>query len=139
MCAKPRKDMLNEPSLLARRIGLLKYHADRHAAHISLEPFLFGLTDLVHVVASIIVLGAIIIDFDDRAIGDIYFDQIDDAAWQSSKEYFPEIPVNRLFGHFNILEQRRIYWKSELVDGFDMLFNGLPAALGYWDGENEVT
>lgn len=134
-CSKPKNVLLKEPTLLARRIGLIKYYADGHAAHIGLDAYLFHLSDIIHVVAALIVLGAVINDFDAPVNGDLYFDKIDEAAWQAGETIYPNLPIPRLFKHFKILEQARLYCKSEWVDGRDMLLNQLPAALGYWDSE----
>jgi hypothetical protein len=137
-CARPRKTLLDAPSLLERRVGLLKYHADRQAAHISLEPFLFHLIDVVHVVAAVAVIGAMIIDFDDPTRGGRYFDAIDEAGWEAAKALFPTFPVDRLFQSFAIHEQAKIYWRVSQLDGLNMLLNQLPAAIGYWDSTNEA-
>ena len=137
VCAQPRKHLLSEPSLLARRVGLLKHHADRHAAHISLEPFLFNLTDLTHVVAAVTVIGAIICEFDNKN-GETYFDMLDEASWSASQYTFPGVLPTRLFYEFNVLEQGRLYYKSDAVNGLDMLLNQLPAALGCWDSDAEL-
>jgi hypothetical protein len=101
-CARPEKTLLDAPSLLERRVGLLKYHANRGAAHISLEPFLFDVIDLVHVVAAVAVLGAMIVDFDDPNRGRQYFNSVDEAGWQSAKSVFPGLPLKRLFHNFDI-------------------------------------
>lgn len=133
-CARPRRLLLDAPSLLERRIGLLKHHADREAAHISLEPFLFHVLDLIHIVAVITIIGAIIVEFDDPARGTEYFNEIDRAAWEAVQRAVPELPGNRLFHTFNVHEQGRLYWSVEEVSGLNMLLDQLPAAIGYWDG-----
>ena len=66
-CAQPERLLIDKPSLLERRIGLLKFYAHRHAAHISLEDHLFDVVDLIHVDAAIVLIGAIIMDFDDSS------------------------------------------------------------------------
>jgi hypothetical protein len=137
-CARPEKILLNAPSLLERRVGLLKYHANRQAAHISLGSFLFDVIDLVHVVAAVAVLGAMIVDFDDPARGNQYFDSVDEAGWQAAKAVFPALPVRRLFHNFDIHQQALLYWRIEELDGLNMLLNQLPAAIGYWDSSNET-
>jgi hypothetical protein len=138
-CSKQRKVLLDESSLLARRIGLLKYYADRYAAHISLETYLFHLSDLIHVVAALIVLGAVIDDFDDPTKGDRYFDGIDEAAWHAGETTYPNLPIPRLFKRIMILQQGRLYCKLERANGLDMFLNQLPAVLGYWDSEEANT
>jgi hypothetical protein len=135
ICSKPKKELLKEPTLLARRIGLLKYYADGHAAHISLDAYLFHLSDIIHVVAALIVLGAVINDFDDPTNADLYFDKIDEAAWHAGEITYPNLPIPRLFKDFPIIEQARLYCNLEWANGSDMLLNQLAAALGYWDSE----
>jgi hypothetical protein len=138
-CAQPKKLLLNASSLLERRVGLLKYHADRAAAHITLEPFLFHLLDLIHVVAAVTVVGAIIVDFDDSTRGDRYFDSIDEGAFEAAKSIFPAFPGGqRLFHNFHVHEQGSLYWKIEELGGLNMLLYQLPSALGYWDSADET-
>jgi hypothetical protein len=136
-CSHPSKTLFGRPSLLERRVGLVKYHADRLAAHITLQTYLFDTLDLVHVVAAIVVVGALIIEFDDKTRGNHYFDDIDDAAWQAAANTFPRMPGKRLFHAFNIHQQARGYWKIAGLDGLQMLMNQLPAAIGYWDDTDE--
>jgi hypothetical protein len=134
-CAQPPKRLLDGESLLEQRIGLLKLHANRQAAHLSLEPYLVDISDLIHVVAALTLVGAIIYDFDNAREERGYFDSLDDAAWQAAKSSFPHLPINRLFRSFDIHGQAAMYWGYEWTNGLDMLLNGLPAALGYWDSE----
>jgi hypothetical protein len=137
-CAHQSKQLFNAPSLLERRVGLVKYHADRLAAHITLKPHLFHTPDLVHVVAVMVMVGAMIVDFDNKTVGNTYFDAIDEAAWEAAANTFQGMSGKRLFHHFSIHEQARAYWKIEALDGLNMLLNQLPAAIGYWDSTNEV-
>jgi hypothetical protein len=137
-CARPAKLLLDGPSLLEKRIGLLKFHADRQAAHTSLEPFLFDLLDLIHVTAAIAVVGAMIISFDAPWMGAHYMDSVDEGGWQAAKEAFPSLPENRVFKDFAIHQQATTYWKIPELDGLEMLLNQLPAAIGYWDSEGDM-
>lgn len=137
LCAQPKKSLLEASSLLERRVGLLKYHADREAAHITLEPFLLDLLDVIHVVAAISVIGAMIVDFDDKTRSGQHFNAIDEAGWQAAKMTFPSLKGPRLFHRFDIHAQARAYWKFEQCDGLNMLLNQLPAAIGYWDSTIE--
>jgi hypothetical protein len=114
-------------------------HADRHAAHISLATYLFAHNDVVHVVAAIAVIGAIIVDFDDQSRSPNYFDLVDAAGWKAAHNKFPAFSTKRLFDTFAIHEQGRIYWKVPQVDGLHMLLTQLPAALGYWDSQVDST
>jgi hypothetical protein len=137
-CAQPRKTLLVSESLLERRVGLLKYHADRQAAHISLEPFLFGLIDIVHVVAAITIVGSIIVDFDQPQLSASYFDEIDKASWSAAKATFPDMAIERLFLRFDIHQQAKNYWKFPGHQGLRMLLSQLPSAIGYWDSQDEA-
>lgn len=133
-CSRQPRDLLKASSLLERRVGLLKLHANRHAAHMTLEDYLFGPTDVVHVVAAMVIAGAIIVDFDRGEPN--YFDSIDEAGWRSAKQLFPELEVERIFGHFSIHQQAAAYCRTR--DGLDRILNGLPAAIGWWDSEREA-
>jgi hypothetical protein len=134
-CAQPRKQLTKKPSLLEPRIGLLKYYADRHAAHITEEYYEFAPLDLVHVVAAIVVIGAIIADFDNPRRGDEHFDYIDEAGWRGAKEVFPLLPINRIFSVWRIHRQATVIWREQLRDGVEYILNQLPAAIGWWDSE----
>jgi hypothetical protein len=134
-CARPEKELIDSPSLLERRVGLLKFHANRQAAHISLETYLFDVLDLIHVVAAITVLGAMIVSFDNPALGERYFDQVDEAGWRAAKAMFPHLTMKRIFDGFHIHQQAANYWRIEELDGLNMLLNQLPSAIGYWDSD----
>jgi len=140
-CARPHNELLHHgDSLLEGRIGLLKFHADRAAAHITLEPYLFHMVDLVHVVAAISVIGAIITGFDGPAKrGTRYFDSVDEAGWEAAKQTFPVMPIDRLFQALDIHQQAESYWKhGEKFDGLGAILDRLPAAIGYRDDFDEA-
>jgi hypothetical protein len=136
-CAQPEKVLLDQPSLLERRIGLLKYHAHRQAAHISIEDYLFDILDLVHVTAAIVLIGAVISDFDNASGTDRYFDSIDEGGWMAAKTVFPGLPIKRIFNGWDIHTQAALTWKRPYADGVEYVLNQLPTALGYWDSERE--
>ena len=136
-CAQPEKVLLDRPSLLERRVGLLKYYAQRQAAHISLEDYLFDVLDLIHVAAAIVMIGAIIIDFDDPSRGASYFDSIDEGGWKAAKQVFPDLPIDRIFKSWNIQQQAALNWRIAQIDGVEYLLNQLPSAIGYWDSARE--
>jgi hypothetical protein len=136
-CVQPKKSLLQCESLLERRVGLLKYHADRQAAHLTLEPHLVGLIDIIHVVATITVVGAIIVDFDQPRFGPQYFNSLDDAGWNAAKSIFPDLSLNRLFHQFDIHAQARLYWGQPQCEGLKILLTQLPAAIGYWDSRDD--
>lgn len=131
-CARPARTLLDQPSLLEKRIGLIKHYANREAAHLSLEEYLFDTLDLLHVVASIVLVGAIVVEFDDRERSPTYFDEVDEGAWQAAKAVFPSLAVERLFKRWDIRKQSRLLWRAGGIDGAEYLLDQLPAALGYW-------
>jgi len=137
-CAQQPKQLFDASSLLERRVGLVKFHGHRQAAHITLDSYLFHTWDLVHVVAAIAMIGAMIIDFDDRTRMKGYFDAVDEAAWQAATQTFPRMEGKRLFHDVNILGAARTYWMIEEMDGLNTLLNRLPAVIGYRDSANEV-
>jgi hypothetical protein len=137
LCAQRNEALLDGESLLERRIGLLKYHADHQAAHITLEPYLIETIDIVHVVAAITIVGAIIVDFDQSRLGERYFDLLDAAGWSAAKEVFPALSMERLFARFAIHEQARGYWRHPEYEGLKMITTRLPAAIGYWDSQDD--
>jgi hypothetical protein len=47
---------------------------------------LFGPLDLIHVAAAIVLIGAIITDFDSPSHGERYFDSVDEGGWQGGQE-----------------------------------------------------
>jgi hypothetical protein len=129
-CAREPRELINGASFLEQRIGLVRHHADRQATHISLEPFLFGTSDLIHIVAAISVVGAIVSDFDGPKRAPRYFDGVDEAAWQTLQADHSGLLSQRLFQDFDIHVQSELYWKVPEFNGMDMLLNTLPAALG---------
>ncbi|MGA7539768.1 MAG: hypothetical protein WBW93_13485 [Steroidobacteraceae bacterium] len=125
-CAQPKKSLLDGESLLERRVGLLKYHADRQAAHLTLEPHLIGLVDIVHVVATVTIVGTIIVDFDQPRLGPRYFNSLDEAGWNAAKSIFPDLSMARLFHQFDIHAQARLYWRHHQFEGLKMLLTHYP-------------
>jgi hypothetical protein len=136
-CAQPERVLIDRPSLLERRIGLVKYYAHRQVAHISLEDYLFDILDLIHVVAAIVVIGAIILEFDDPSRAENYFDSIDEGGWQAAKEVFPSLPIERIFKGWNIHRQASLNWRIPQIDGVEYILNQLPSAIGCWDSASE--
>lgn len=135
-CARHEKILLQQPSMLERRIGLLKVYANRRAAHMSLDNYLFNVVDLIHVVAAIALIGAIIVDFDMPTQAGGYFDAIDDGGWRAAQHIFPHLAMKRIFEHWDIHQQAKLKWKyPEHYDGVEYILNQLPAAIGYWDSE----
>lgn len=84
MHSKTDKDLINSPTPLGKRIGLLKQYAHRIAAHMTLEDYSFSLVDVSHVMAVMTLLGAIVASFDAIDKSHDYFDQIDAAATEAA-------------------------------------------------------
>jgi hypothetical protein len=131
--SKPKKELLNRKSLLERRVGLLKTHADREAAHLSIEPFLFDIVDVAHVVASMALVGTIIHGFDNPPSSASYFDSLDQASWEAGKHIFPNITVPRLFNGFDMAQQASNCWRFGAKLGLHWLMDELPSAIGWWE------
>jgi hypothetical protein len=63
-CAQANSSLLKSKSTLCQRVGLLKQHADRSAAHLTSEPYEFSPIDCAHFVAAFTLMGEIIRSFD---------------------------------------------------------------------------
>lgn len=124
--------LLAGTTTLGKRIGLLKQHADRSAAHLTLENYEFSTLDCAHVVGALTLIGEIIRSFDDASAGSQYFDELDEAARAAARSLFPQLADIRLFGHMKIAEQARGCWKHDLKIGQHMLFEQLPYATGWF-------
>ena len=127
---------MRAPSLLERRVGLIKYHANHQAAHISISPSFFDVLDLVHVVAAITLLGDVTICLDNPYAEATYFDDLDRDGKRAAEELFPELTTDRLFLNFDIRTNTSLYWRVDRTKGLDTLLNGLPEDLGCWDADD---
>jgi hypothetical protein len=128
-CARSKDELLDQPSRLERRIGLLKYYANRSAAHVTLDYYIFHTFDVVHVVAAIVLIGAIIVDFDEPQHGARYFDSVDLGGWHAAKEIFPHLPMERIFKGWKIHQRAASMWS--LPGGVTYILDELPAAIGW--------
>jgi hypothetical protein len=131
-CAKTDSDLLKGATPFGRRVGLLKQHADRSAAHISLETYEFSILDCAHVVAALTVIGEIIRTFDGPDARTTYFDTLDEASFSAAGQLFPAIPDRRLFRDIKIGMHSRLCWEQGLERGRQMIFEQLPNALGWF-------
>lgn len=128
--AKTDTALLKADGWLHKRIGLMKQHADRAAAHLTLEDYDLEIRDIAHVTAAVVVVGEIIRSFDNRALAPDYFNQLEQASYAMAKRVFPEIPKFQLFGHIQVHRQARIYWKYPRSESIQLLFDQLQFALG---------
>lgn len=129
-CSKTDTDLLQADSQLQRRIGLLKQHADRAAAHLSLENYTLDILDLAHFTAACAIVGEIIRSFDRPELGLSYFNEVDAASYQAAKRIFPQIAKFQLFANIKLERQARFYWKMGEDYGIPMLLDQLHNALG---------
>lgn len=135
-CSKTDTDLLQADSQLQKRIGLLKQHADRAAAHLSLEDYALNIVDLAHFTGACALIGEIIRSFDQPNLGPSYFNEVDAASYQAAKRMFPQIARFQLFANMKLERQARIYWQSGEDYGIPMLLNQLHYALGGDPTEN---
>lgn len=129
-CSKTDTDLLQADSQLQKRIGLLKQHADRTAAHLSLEDYALNIEDLAHFTGACALIGEIIRSFDQPSLGPGYFNEVDAASYQAAQRMFPQIAKFQLFANMKLERQARVYWQSGEGYGIPMLLNQLHYALG---------
>ncbi|MEA9827484.1 hypothetical protein VDG09_07440 [Xanthomonas campestris pv. raphani] len=122
--------LLKKSGCLHKRIGLLKQHADRAAAHLSLEDYALDIIDLAHFTASVTIVGEIVRSFDNSGVGEEYFNEIDEGSHAAAKRIFPQIADFRLFGHMKVHRQARFYWKHQNYESIESYFDQLQCALG---------
>ena len=121
--------------ILTRRVALLEAHADRVAAHISLEDYEFTVLDVAHVVAATAMWGAVIHGFDNPGSSGVeYLISIDRSAHAAAIEVFPDFAGSpRLLGDEFICDMLPKLVAGQLIDGVDYLSTWLLSAIG-WDG-----
>ncbi|MBD7923488.1 hypothetical protein [Xanthomonas bonasiae] len=122
--------LLKKSGWLHKRIGLLKQHADRAAAHLSLEDYAFDIIDLAHFTASVTIVGEIVRSFDKPEAGEEYFNEIDEGSHAAAKRIFPQIADFRLFGHMQVHRQARFYWRHQEHESIQSYFDQLQWTLG---------
>jgi len=128
--SKTDTDLLKTDGWLHKRIGLLKQHADRAAAHLSLDDYSLDIQDLAHFTASIVIVGEIVRSFDNRILGSDYFNQIEKGSYEAAKKLFPQIPNFHIFGTMQVHNQARFYWKHQEYQSVQSYFDQLQGALG---------
>lgn len=122
--------LLKQEGWLHKRIGLLKQHADRAAAHLSLEEYSLTVQDLAHFAATVAVVGEIVRCFDMPHIGENYFNNVDAGAHAAAKKIFPLLTDFRLFGAIQVHNQANFYWKHQEYESVVDTFDQLQFALG---------
>lgn len=130
-CSQEPSDLLQEPTRLQKRIGLLKQHADRSAAHLSLEPYALTLLDVAHVAAAIVIIGEIVKSFDDPTESESYFSNIDAYSRAAASRLFPQTTIQRLFLSTNIEASAEACWRGDHAAGMHWLMDELPRSIGW--------
>ncbi len=130
-CSKTDSVLLKSDSQLQKRIGLLKQHADRAAAHLSLESYEINIVDLAHFTGAIVLVGEIIRRFDRPDLGSHYFKGIDSASYEAAKRVFPEIAKFQLFSGIEIERKAGFCWQYGEEVGVEKLLNEVHYAFGY--------
>ena len=131
-CSQQTSRLLGANTLLQKRIGLLKQHADRAAAHLSLENYEIHLYDLAHFTASLCLVGEIIRSFDDPHMAPNYYNQVEIGAHNAAKQLFPMLATPRLFEGIDIGQQARNCWRFSEQEGLHMLLEQLPYAISWF-------
>lgn len=124
--------LLRSTGSLQMRLGLLKQHADRIAAHLSLEPYEIDLLDVAHFVASFSLVGEIVRSFDATQFGENYFQEVDEVSAGEARRMFPDSEVPRLFGKVDPVSQARSCWRYGKERGLHMLLEQLPYAISWF-------
>lgn len=122
--------LLKSDGYLHKRIGLLKQHADRAAAHLSLEDYALDIEDLAHFTASVVIAAEVIRSFDIPWLSSNYFNDLDNAAYEAATRAFPQIVKFRLFGNMHIHRQARFYWMNQELESIKDYFDRLQFAHG---------
>ncbi|WP_051943267.1 MULTISPECIES: hypothetical protein [Luteibacter] len=128
--SRPRADLIKKSSLLEKRIGFIKFHADRSAAHLSLDDYAVHILDLSHMVAALVFIGEIISPFDSPWESPGRFNPLDASAVAAARTLFPDGYVLAMFAHMDVAHHARKCWQ-EPAWGLEYLLNGLPAATGW--------
>lgn len=115
---------------LQKRIGLLKQHGDRAAAHLSLQDYSLDILDLVHVTAAVVIVADIIRSFDCPHVSNGYFNDVDAASYQAAQKIFPQIAAFQIFKNMKVHQQARFYWNNHSHLSITSCFDQLQLALG---------
>jgi hypothetical protein len=132
-CSRTDSDLLNtrQTSTLGRRIAVFRQHANRAAAHLSLDYYEFTILDFAHVVAALCLLGEMVNSFDSPSPDPEYYDNLDAAAHEAAKSIFPGLPELRLFREMKVETQARLSWQWGIERGKHMFLGQLPHAIGW--------
>lgn len=131
-CSKHSNILLRSPAALQKRIGLLKQHADRSAAHLSLDTYELDLLDVAHFVAAFCLVGEIVRSFDAKHLGENYFRQVDAAAAEEAKRVFMHSKVHPIFKEVDPVSQARSCWRYGNDIGLQMLLEQIPYAISWF-------
>lgn len=128
--SKSRTELLKGSSELEQRIGLIKFHADRAAAHLSLDDYAIDVVDMAHVAATLIFIGEIIRSFDMPWDPLRRFNDLDAAAATAALTLFPKAWPLSMFGTMDVALRARLCWEDPKV-GLDYITHQLPKSTGW--------
>jgi len=129
-CSKTDTELLQSSGQLQKRIGLLKQHANRAAAHLSLDDYALDIVDLAHFTAACVVVGEIVRSFETPSIGPDYFNELDTASYLAAQRVFPQITKFQMFTSWDLEKQARLYWAWGEDNGIHMLLNQIQHSIG---------
>ncbi|WP_448099946.1 hypothetical protein [Luteibacter jiangsuensis] len=128
--SKHRAELLRGPSELEQRIGLIKFHADRAAAHLSLDDYAIDVLDMAHFAAALVIIGEIIRAFDAPWDSSTRFNDLDAAAATAAHKLFPNSRSLPMLGTMDVSLRARLCWKDPKV-GLDYITRQLPKSTGW--------
>jgi hypothetical protein len=128
--SKSRTELLKGKSELEQRIGFIKFHADRAAAHLSLDDYSIDVLDLAHVAAALVIIGEIIRSYDAPWDPPTRFNDLDAAAATAAVTLFPKSWAQPMFGTMDVALRARLCWEDPKV-GFNYIMHQLPKSAGW--------
>jgi hypothetical protein len=128
--SKNDTELLSGKTPLHMRIGLLKQHANRAAAHLTLDDYAIACLDVLHFTAAIVLVAEIVKCFDMANLGGDYFNRIDASSREAALKIFPCIKGKALFCSVSVEQQARLH----VLAGWDQsleILAGLPNTIIY--------
>jgi len=95
-----------------------------------LEDYSIDMLDVAHFAAAVTIAGEIVRSFDDPHLGEMYFNEIDSAAFIAAKKIFPRIVDFQLFRHMQVYQEARFCWNHQDGESVQAWFDQLQCALG---------
>lgn len=125
LLSRTKQQLKMADTALARRVGLLKRHADAAAAHISMGDYEFDMVDCTHVIAAMALVGAYIARFDDARGFHSPYDQVDRAALEAARHLYPDLWLRRLFDQVTVERAQALYLQAEAPEASQRIATSL--------------